>query len=77
MVSWNSRDSSAVLNTKHYLKKAKCSEEIMKREHGFATKICTECTRSQSRIKCIHHLTNSEAVRHELLEPHDSMDQVS
>jgi hypothetical protein len=76
IVSWNSRDSSAVLNTKHCLKKEKCSEEIMKREPGFATKICAECTRSQSRIKCIYHLTNSEAVGHELLEPHDSMDQI-
>jgi hypothetical protein len=77
MVSWSSRDSSAVLNTKHCLEKAKCSEEIVKREPGFATKICTECTRSQTRIKCIYHPTNSEAVGHELLEPHDSMDQDS
>jgi hypothetical protein len=76
MVSWNSRDSSAVLNRKHCLKKAKCSEEIVKREPGFATKISTECTRSQARMKCIYHLTNSEAVGHELLKRHDSMDQI-
>jgi hypothetical protein len=64
------------LNTKHSLKRGKCSEEIVKRKPGFATKICTECTRSQARMKCIYHLTNSEAVGHELLKPHDSMDQV-